>query len=733
MPIVPPRLDDRAYDDLVRELIARIPAHTPEWSNPQPGDPGLTLVELFAWLADTVLYRVNLIPDRQRLEFLRMLGVSRRGPRPARGLVQLLWKDLERPSSVAESVTLRPYARVNGPVPFETREVTTIHPIESIVFVKRAPSPAERRTLERVLPDLAHVYGLGNARPRPYVTTRVEGAVDPGQTVDRCLWIGLFSGHADTREAARAALGRRVDGTRRTLDVGLVPSLAPYDPDDPSRTQARPRPLVWELTTPPADGRGGPDLLELDVVSDGTSGATRDGVVRLLLPDSAQIGAPTNDVRQDLHAGVGARPPRLDDPALAGRLVAWLRLRTTASALPLQWVGVNAVAVDQRQTVRDLLIGTSDGGPDQRFALPLGGVEADSFVLEVEEEGRGWVQWGIVTHLALANRDERVAALDDEEGAVLFGDGLRGRVPQAGARVRVQSARLGGGAAGNLTSGALNQVRATALDGSSVARAIRVVQPTPTTAGADGESLLEAEARIPAMVRHQGRAVTADDYVEIATRTPGVLLGRVEVLRGFKPQQRWTDVPGVVSVMVLPALEGLLPPMPQADRHLIEAVYDVLSPRVPVSTELYVIGAEYREIGLGVGIEVRAGFDRDLTLMAVRDEVRRLLWPLAPGGPNAGVGWPLGRAVRDREIEVAISRVAGVDEVLGVRLFERTPEGRYRPVQPGSDGAAQVTLQRWQLPALTRLVVGSDRPGALDHDRPGGDPEVAVPVVPETC
>ena len=63
----PPRLDDRSYDDLVDELVARIPAHTPEWTNPRPGDPGRTLIELFAWLGDALLYRVNLIPERQRL------------------------------------------------------------------------------------------------------------------------------------------------------------------------------------------------------------------------------------------------------------------------------------------------------------------------------------------------------------------------------------------------------------------------------------------------------------------------------------------------------------------------------------------------------------------------------------------------------------------------------------------------------------------------------------------
>src|SRR5262245_10563777 len=93
MPIRPPALDDRRYEDLVAEAIARIPAHTPEWTDVRVGDPGVTLVELFAWLTDTLLYRVNLIPERQRLAFLRLLGLPLRPARAARGVVSVSLAD----------------------------------------------------------------------------------------------------------------------------------------------------------------------------------------------------------------------------------------------------------------------------------------------------------------------------------------------------------------------------------------------------------------------------------------------------------------------------------------------------------------------------------------------------------------------------------------------------------------------------------------------------------------
>ena len=149
MPILPPSLDDRDFADLVDEVLARVPAHTPEWTNPRIGDPGRTLVELFAWLTDTLLYRANLIPERQRLAFLRLLGMPMRPAVAARGLVTLVIDD----EKGTEAVSLRARARVSGPVTFETRRELTVLPVTAEAYCKRRPSPAETPELDRLLPD----------------------------------------------------------------------------------------------------------------------------------------------------------------------------------------------------------------------------------------------------------------------------------------------------------------------------------------------------------------------------------------------------------------------------------------------------------------------------------------------------------------------------------------------------------------------------------------------------
>lgn len=74
MPIPLPNLDDRTYDDLVAEAIAMIPTINSEWTNHNPSDPGIALVELLAWLTDMALFQVNQITDQHRLAFLELLN-----------------------------------------------------------------------------------------------------------------------------------------------------------------------------------------------------------------------------------------------------------------------------------------------------------------------------------------------------------------------------------------------------------------------------------------------------------------------------------------------------------------------------------------------------------------------------------------------------------------------------------------------------------------------------------
>ena len=83
-----PKLDDREFDDLVAEALRLIPRYAPEWTHHNPADPGITLIELAAWLTDLILYRVNKVPEKNYIAFLNLLGIMLKPPQAARCLLQ---------------------------------------------------------------------------------------------------------------------------------------------------------------------------------------------------------------------------------------------------------------------------------------------------------------------------------------------------------------------------------------------------------------------------------------------------------------------------------------------------------------------------------------------------------------------------------------------------------------------------------------------------------------------
>jgi hypothetical protein len=742
----PPRLDDRNFDNLVAELLARIPAHTPEWTDPRVGDPGRALIELFAWLGDTLLYRANLIPERQRLVFLKLLGMQLRPAAPAYGLVTVAFAS----DDASAPVKLRRGARVDGPPTFETRDELTVLPVEGRVYAKQLLSDDEASSMAGVVNDLLNLYKAiqpdqvrGAHAPVGYITRELFVGGAPAtqpfdlirDTADKSVWIALLASKPALAASLRNQLIHGSEGSPYRLNLGVVPSVAPLDNLDELPPRLPRRMILEVLTAERIAGRY--TFSALDVASDTTAGLTGDGVLTAALAVGS-FGVPSNDVAIAPSAGMGDLPPRIDVESDAQRLVGWLRLRPAEplTSLELAWMAINAVEIDNQRTFTNVVVGTGTGRPDQLLALPSRNVDASSLTLEVLEQSGGYVAWARVDDLAAQGRDDRVYVLDAEAGTVRFGDGVRGRVVDSGARVRVATMQAGGGVAGNLPPRSLSAITGEQPDGSPITAALQVRQRLATRGGFDGESLAVAERRIPATLRHGNRAVTEADFRSLAATIPGLRVGRVEVLPRFKPHQRRQNVPGVLSVLGVPAstTASFRPPAPRPDRHFIETMYAYLDARRVLGTELYVIGPEYIPLSATVGVDVRAGFGVEQTLAAVRLALRAFFWPLAPGGPG-GRGWGLGQTVVSAHAEIAVARVPGVAALRGLRLFERETD-TWRELAVA--GGRKLALQPWQLPELLHVVAvaGQDAPSEISQaPNPflDGVDAIPIPVVPEVC
>src|SRR5512138_11799 len=133
MPLTIPTLDDRRYQDLLDEALARIPVHNPDWTNFNQSDPGVTLIQVFAFLTENLLYRSNQIPERNRRKFLSLLGVPLKPASSARGIVTF-----ENERGPVQTITLNSEIEVRaGQVPFRTTTMLDVLPIEAQVFYKQ--------------------------------------------------------------------------------------------------------------------------------------------------------------------------------------------------------------------------------------------------------------------------------------------------------------------------------------------------------------------------------------------------------------------------------------------------------------------------------------------------------------------------------------------------------------------------------------------------------------------
>ncbi|HVK73649.1 MAG TPA: putative baseplate assembly protein [Kofleriaceae bacterium] len=116
-----PKLDDRTYQDIVDEAVSLIPRYAPEWTNHNPSDPGITLLELAAWMTDLLIFRLNQVPEKNYVAFLNLLGIKLRAPRAAKALLQFKLVDGTPKQRVPKgSQVSTPQAGDDSTVTFET-------------------------------------------------------------------------------------------------------------------------------------------------------------------------------------------------------------------------------------------------------------------------------------------------------------------------------------------------------------------------------------------------------------------------------------------------------------------------------------------------------------------------------------------------------------------------------------------------------------------------------------
>lgn len=618
MALPSPNLDDRRFQQFVDDAKRYIQQRAPEWTDHNVSDPGVTLVETVAHMADQLVYRLNRVPEKNHLAFLDLIGITLFPPSAARTDVTF-W--LSAP--LDEAVRL----------PVGTEVATTrTETEEAVVF-------ATEHELSVVSCTLAYlVVQPSGAAPVDRTSDLTEGkdllcfaeSPLPGD----CVLFGLTA--AVPHCAVVLTLDSRVDG------VGV-------DPRQP--------PLVWEAWT-----EDGWEACEVD--RDGTGGLNRPGEVVLHIP-----GGHTRSRTGRREAGW--LRCRVTDP---GPGQPFYTTSPTVRSAEAFTIGGTTGAV-HAETVRDEPLGETAGLPGQRLRLAHAPVVGDVPPMQLQiAERDGWTDWDVVPHFAASGPDDRHVTLDATTGEIAFGPAVRepdgtlrqyGAVPPKGAVIRARRYRTGGGRAGNVARGAVQVLR------NSVPYVAEVVNREAARGGVDGETVAEAKARAPITLRAQDRAVTLRDYEELARRAAPET-ARITCLEG-DPDQHGAHA---VRVLVVPQavsdpggrlrFEQLVP-----GDALLDRITRYLDVRRLIGTRLAVGPPYYQGVTVVATLHAFRGTDTDRVRRQAHDALYRHLDPLTGG--SHGTGWPFGRPVQAGEIFAVLQRVPGVELVDEVLLHPADP------------------------------------------------------------
>ena len=769
MSIQAPNLDSRSFDDLIREAKERIPQYSPSWSNFNPSDPGMTLVELHAYMTETLLYELNRVPELNYIKFLELLNIQGAPAHPALTELTFTLDKLDKPDDPLQvPVPLGAVIAVDDP-----------NLTQDIVFETDRTLIA---TNAQIAAAFVHSEEIGQKRK---LITKYEKAESE--------WLHTFKAFSDTAEkhetiyfglllrpVLKEDIIRYTEDAfpKGTLEI-FTDSLNVFDQSPENTDEIFSGPMAhkctnssdfdqsshlrWQVFTGEthsdlfADDKNDTGWTNISLSRDNSSELTQSGNIGLEIPPNATAINPSllsqafwesfgqtrppqsqdelitllNDPDFDLLSGLGDLWEKIGvsvDPDINGKVdldeiaacgenredvidkiqsfsydtdpsalsvedwesiaselipsfpiaegnfrdLYWVRARIQTpyeegeiKPQPIRAFRLNTVEATQAVSRLDEQLGRSNGSPSQSFKLaktPIlihPGSGAPDIELAVSTSA-GEEIWERVSDFYNSKPDSRHYTISSETGVIQFGDGRRGNIPVADARITAKKYRYGGGAIGNVKQDTITKIRG------NIRNVKSVTNHRSAHDGNDAELVEDVKLRAPHTLRARDRAVSSEDFRDLAMRTPGINLHKTFAISRAAVDEAGDIISkdGSVTLVILPKDDH---ETPQPSNRQLQAVCQWLEPKRLITTELHVTGPKYAKISsFSVKIIAQENFDlSDITSKAY-DAVLNFLHPIK-GGRN-GTGWVFGEDIYHADIYDVILSVEGVRRVFQLKL-----------------------------------------------------------------
>ncbi|MEH1977654.1 MAG: putative baseplate assembly protein [Nostoc sp.] len=674
-------LDDRTFDELVEECVLRIPRYCPEWTDHNLSDPGITLIELFAWLTDQMLFRFNQVPRKNYVAFLELLGIRLQPPAPAR-------------TDITFYLTTYPSETYIIPAGLQVATLGT-ETTEPVVFSTDSPLLIGK-------PSLRHFLTSQTTEDSPLIlrdrvtnqwTRQPDGTWEGNEQL-------LFEESPQFGNCFYLVMepNELIEGNVLSITFqGAAASPTGINPSQPPRR--------WEAW----DGKKWQPVL-LREADDATRGFSFHEIAEID-DNPAQIA----DVILHLPLSL----PVVSFTTYRGR---WIRCVFTQPegnqssynsspriiSLAVESIG-GTVRASHSTIIEDERLGISDGTPGQTYELEESSIlerREDEYIL-VTPPGGLPQRWQEVADFADSGPDDRHYTIDSLMGTVQFGPLIRepdqlqrktkirskiqlpepyelraevndpemrafehqyGAIPPRGSTIIMLAYRTGGGRLGNVQSGTLQFLR------SGFPYVASAINHKPATNGADGESLEQAVLRAPRILRTRDRAVTAEDFEVLAQRAGAGAVARVHCL----PATASTGA-GIVRLVVVPQAntdaiaqgEGIAPEAFVLQPNLQEEILAYLDNRRLLGVQVLLQEPDYVGVSVQTEIALEPTYNNPLAqreiVLNLQIALYQFLNPLT-GGLD-GKGWPFGRPVYTSDIIALLQQTPGVRYLGPVLMF----------------------------------------------------------------
>jgi len=724
----PPNLDDRTWQQLVDQAKALIPAYAPEWTDHNPSDLGITLIELFAWMVEQLIYRLNRVPDKTYIHLLNLLDITRDPATPSSTLLTFVNTSGSAVQIAKGDQFATRQTESDAAVVFEVDKDLAVQPINLVAALGLYPvNGAGELSYEN--------YGskiVGDA-DHPPSSTRI--AIPNNAKVTLALG---FAGNSQT------TIRLRIKATRSSK----------------GNTNLK---VTWTFSA--SGGTSWPGT-QLDKVIDETKGFTNDGIVQMVVPDTWAVQKPKDWT--NVTPKIGSTPVNEElrwigvEFANNGDEIVEIDLGYILFETNSVWA-TNALSIERSEE-----LGISTGKPFQAFEFasrPLykepGRADPYHHVkIMIKKPSNGGS--GELEDSQWTQKDDMPPGkgqhyrLNPVTGTVYFGNYTdeattphgHGLIPPKGSTILTTYRYVAGGANGNVPAGTVKEFRRL----QKAVSGLNVTNLVPATGGSDEETIEETKARAPQALRTRDQAVTIRDFEYMAREAGSTKVARVRCL----PPRVWTDddydnglIPsgknkndpwhyggiersaGNVNLIVVePSTED----KPQLSDSLRREIESSLLSRRLVTTKIKVEGPKYVKINVTVSLiiwpkvlEVDGTSSNSIEKIKKEYEdkyaqdIKKFLHPLT-GGID-GHGWEIGQDFLTAQLLQAMRIPPEVgyitDIVLGADpdYVTNGENPEIRPYPPSSQEKYRIALADFELICAGVVTVNATRGKG---DKPNG-------------